>query len=65
MSTRSTLACIISEQAHFCLYHEMHDDCIHLEITDTSGSYSSLNIIMPKWMADSLANIFKRAKMEP
>ena len=38
MSTRSTVASCTEGRTNLHLYHEMHDDLIHLEISDEQGS---------------------------
>ena len=62
MSTRSTKGWAQSVDVTVHLYHEMHDDCFHLELTDTAGSYSFINVVIPTWMADDLSKIIGSPK---
>lgn len=59
MSTRATLAHHDEDCLHVHLYHEMHDDCIHLDIQD-SDSNSYINIIIPKNMARNLGRFIAK-----
>lgn len=54
MSTRGTIADLRTDKIAILLYHEMHDNVHHLEITDPAGSYSCINVIVADWMVPGL-----------
>jgi hypothetical protein len=58
MSTRSTKILLESETLSVHIYHEMHDDEIHLNI-DQNGSYSGIDIVLPRAWADDLVDLLK------
>lgn len=60
MSTRSTVASCTEGRTNLHLYHEMHDDLIHLEISDEQGSYAYINIVIPQLHVAGLAQVIKR-----
>lgn len=61
MSTRSTLALATEGQTIVHLYHEMHDDEVHLEIL-LDPTHIRLNLVIPKPLVADVATILKRAE---
>ena len=59
MSTRSTLITVKTDKIYLHLYDEMHDQAHHLEIIDPEGSNSMVNVVLPKWMAEALAEALR------
>jgi hypothetical protein len=63
MSTRSTLAMASEGQTIVHLYHEMHDDEVHLEI-ELEPTYICLNLVIPKPLVAGVTAILRRAEDE-
>jgi hypothetical protein len=46
------------------LYHEMHDDEVHLEI-ELEPTYIRLNLVIPKPLVPGVIAILRRSEEEP
>jgi hypothetical protein len=57
MSTKCTIAHATKETLHAHLYHEMHDECVHLVLS--GPSYSAIDIVIPSWMIPGLAQMIE------
>ncbi len=55
MSTRATIASADHDGLHVHLYHELHDNCVHLTLS--GDCYSAVDIVIPPWMVDKLGHI--------
>lgn len=69
MSTRSSIAYKNVGDINVHLYDEMHDDCVHLELTqkvDVRGELvvnnSFINIVIPKYMVPALRLLIEGEK---
>jgi hypothetical protein len=60
MSTRSTLAHVVQDRTFLHLYHEMHDESVHLDI-GLENTYVVLNLVIPTCLVDGVTKILQRA----
>ena len=68
MSTRATVASGLEGDMRVHLYHEMHDNAHHLEMTSPvkinlpcGGHNSYINVIIPEWAVRDLRSLIERA----